>query len=146
MGAVLAPVRPEAPAEPAAPPGPRGDENQLTGEPRLLADGKSIYIHTFKCGLYLLRGVERPEPTMTFVRGFQGKDCGVPVLTGHYWLQTVPEAHAVIALDISIPSTRAKSRSSRSARTSSRTGCRSTPRDAAWYSTRAAAARATGSS
>jgi hypothetical protein len=51
-------------------PGPRGDENQLTGEPRLLADGKSIYIHTFKCGLYLLRGVERPEPTMTFVRGF----------------------------------------------------------------------------
>jgi hypothetical protein len=84
-------------------PGPRGDENQLTGEPRLLADGKSIYIHTFKCGLYLLRGVEGPEPTMTFVRGFQGKDCGVPVLTGHYWLQTVPEAHAVIALDISDP-------------------------------------------
>ena len=38
-----------------------------------------------------------------FVRGFQGKDCGVPVLTGHYWLQTVPEAHAVIALDISDP-------------------------------------------
>jgi hypothetical protein len=84
-------------------PGPRGDENQLTGEPRLLADGKSIYIHTFTCGLYLLRGPERPEPSMTFVRGFQGKDCGVPVLTGRYWLQTVPEAHAVIALDISNP-------------------------------------------
>ena len=84
-------------------PGPRGDEHQLTGEPRLLADGQSIYIHTFKCGLYLVRGVERPEPSMTFVRGFQGKDCGVPVLTGHHWLQTVPEAHAVISLDISDP-------------------------------------------
>jgi hypothetical protein len=85
------------------PPGPRGDEHQLSGEPRLLADGRSIYIHTFSCGLYLLRGVERPEPTATFVWGFKGKDCGVPVLTGHYWLQTVPEAHALVALDISDP-------------------------------------------
>jgi hypothetical protein len=85
------------------PPGPRGDENQLTGEPRLLGDGKSIYIHTFMCGLYLLRNPESSQPSMTFVRGFQGKDCGVPVLTGHYWLQTVPEAHAVVALDISDP-------------------------------------------
>jgi hypothetical protein len=81
-------------------PGPRGDENRLTGEPRLLPDGQSIYIHTFNCGLYLFRGVDRPEPTASFVRAFQGKDCGVPILTGHYWLQTVPDAHAVIALDI----------------------------------------------
>jgi len=84
-------------------PGPRGDEHQLTGEPRLLSDGKSIYIHTFKCGLYLLRSPESPSPSMTFVWGFQGKDCGVPILTGHYWLQAVPEAHAVVALDISDP-------------------------------------------
>ena len=27
----------------------------------------------------------------------------MPVLTGHYWLQTVPEAHALVALDISDP-------------------------------------------
>jgi hypothetical protein len=84
-------------------PGPRGDENRLTGEPRLLQDGRSIYIHTFSCGLYLLRGAEGPEPTTRFVWGFQGKDCGVPVLTGHYWLQTVPEAHAVVVLDIADP-------------------------------------------
>lgn len=45
------------------PPGPRHDENQFTGEPRLLADGKSIYIHTFNCGLYLVRGVESDQPT-----------------------------------------------------------------------------------
>lgn len=84
-------------------PGPRGDENRLSGEPRLLADGQSIYIHTFNCGLYLLRGVDRPEPAVSFVRAFEGKDCGVPILTGHYWLQTVPEAHALIALDIANP-------------------------------------------
>lgn len=84
-------------------PGPRGDENQFTGEPRLLPDGQSIYIHTFNCGLYLVRGVERSDPSAIFVHAFQGKNCGVPILTGHYWLQTVPEAHAVVVLDIADP-------------------------------------------
>lgn len=85
----------------ALPPGPRGNEHQLSGELRLLPDGRSVYIHTFMCGLYLVRGVESAEPSATFVHGFPGKDCGVPVLTGHYWLQTVPEAHALVSLDIS---------------------------------------------
>ena len=85
------------------PPGPRGDEHRFTGEPRLLADGRSVYIHTFNCGLYLLRGIERPNPTASFVMAFEGTNCGVPILTGHYWLQTVPDAHALIALDITDP-------------------------------------------
>jgi|GEM_PF-198096 len=84
-------------------PGPRGDEHRFTGEPHLLPDGRSIYIHTFNCGLYLLRGVESDTPTSTFVKGFAGKDCGVPILTSHYWLQPVPETHALVALDISDP-------------------------------------------
>jgi hypothetical protein len=84
-------------------PGPRGDENQFSGEPRLLPDGKSVYIHTFNCGLYLVRGVENAEPSATFVKGFEGKNCGVPILTSHYWLQPVPEAHALVSLDITDP-------------------------------------------
>jgi len=84
-------------------PGPRGDEQRFTGEPRLLPDGKSVYIHTFNCGLYLVRGVDGDRPTSTFVTAFEGKNCGVPVLTGHYWLQTVPDAHALVALDIADP-------------------------------------------
>lgn len=84
-------------------PGPRGDENKLTGEPHLLPDGKSVYIHTFSCGLYLLRGADGPAPTAAFVKGFQGKDCGVPILTGHFWFQTVPDAHALVAVDITDP-------------------------------------------
>lgn len=87
----------------ALPPGPRGDENDFTGEPRLLPDGRSVYIHTFNCGLYLVRGVASDRPTATFVRGFAGKECGVPILTGHYWLQPVPAAHGLIALDITDP-------------------------------------------
>ena len=84
-------------------PGPRGDEHKFTGEPHLLPDGKSVYIHTFNCGLYLVRDVGGAAPVATFVKGFKGKDCGVPILTGHYWLQPVPEAHSLIALDISDP-------------------------------------------
>jgi len=87
----------------ALPPGPRGDEQQFSGEPMLLPDGKSAYIHTFDCGLYLLRGIDGDTPRATFVKGFAGKNCGVPVLTGHYWLQTVPESHALVSVDISDP-------------------------------------------
>lgn len=84
-------------------PGPRGDEHQYTGELRLLPDGKSVYLHTFNCGLYLLRDLDQPQPRATFVKSFEGGNCGVPVISGRYWLQTVPEAHALVALDISDP-------------------------------------------
>jgi len=87
----------------ALPPGPRGNEQQLTGEPHLLSDGKSVYIHTFSCGLYLVRGADGPAPTATFVRNFEGFGCGVPILTGHFWLQPVPDAHRLVALDITDP-------------------------------------------
>lgn len=87
----------------ALPPGPRGDEHRWTGEPRLLPDGKSLYVHTFSCGLYLVRDVDSNTLTATFVQGFEGMDCGVPLLTGHYWLQTVPASRSLIALDISNP-------------------------------------------
>lgn len=87
----------------ALPPGPRGKENEFTGEPRLLPDGHSVYIHTFNCGLYLIRDVAAERPRAMFVHGFEGTDCGVPILTSHYWLQTVPDAHALVALDIRDP-------------------------------------------
>jgi hypothetical protein len=81
-------------------PGPRGDEHKFTGEPHLAPDGRSVYIHTFNCGLYLLQDVDTPAPRSTFVAG---KDCGVPVLAGRHWLQPVPQTHAIVALDISVP-------------------------------------------
>ena len=84
-------------------PGPRGDENRYTGEPLLLADGKSVYIHTFNCGLYLLSGLEQPRPDASFVMAFEGKNCGVPVRAGHFWIQPVPDVHAVVSMDISDP-------------------------------------------
>lgn len=85
------------------PPGPRGDEQYYPGEPRVLADGKTILVHTFNCGLYVMRGLDGADPSIRFVYGFPGKDCGVPVRAGHWWLQTVPETHSLTVLDISDP-------------------------------------------
>jgi hypothetical protein len=87
----------------ALPPGPRGNEQEYSGEPMLLPDGKSAYVHTFNCGLYLVRGLDGDSPTAMFVKGFDGKNCGVPLLAGHYWIQTVPETHALVSLDITDP-------------------------------------------
>lgn len=87
----------------ALPPGPRGDEHRYSGEIHVLPDGKSLYIHTFNCGVYLVRNIASDAPTATFVASFPGADCGVPVLTSHFWLQTVPSLHAVVALDLSDP-------------------------------------------
>lgn len=84
-------------------PGPRGDEQRYTGEPRLLPDGKSIYVHTFNCGLYLVRGIDGPTPTSALVKTFTGTNCGVPILAGHFWLQTVPATHSLVAVDITDP-------------------------------------------
>ncbi len=90
----------------ALPSGPKthsGYANEYTGEPRLLADGHSVYIHTFNCGLYLLRDVGSQRPLATFVHLFDGDECGVPIATSHYWIQPVPADHGLVALDISDP-------------------------------------------
>ena len=34
------------------PPGPRGNEHLAPAEPRVLADGRSVLVNTFFCGLY----------------------------------------------------------------------------------------------
>jgi hypothetical protein len=83
------------------PQGPHGTEQMLPGEPHLLSDGKTVLIHTFSCGLYALEGIDRDDPQVRHVYTFDGKFCGVPLLIGHYWIQTLSTAHAVAAYDIS---------------------------------------------
>ena len=90
----------------ALPDGPRGDEALRTAEPRVLADGKTVLVSTFNCGLYLLQGISGDAPSGRLVSSFPrkpGTTCAVPVVSGHYYLVTVPSASAVVSLDISNP-------------------------------------------
>ncbi len=77
--------------------------HRLPGEPRLLADGRTLMLGTFMCGLFALTDIDKPEPKLSEVYTFPGVDCAVPVVIGNYWLQTVPAIHSVVALDVSNP-------------------------------------------
>lgn len=68
-------------------------------EPRLGPDG-AIYVQTLACGLERITGVDKDDPKSRLVYSFPGSFCGVPTIVGHYLLQTVPDLHSVIVLDI----------------------------------------------
>ena len=88
------------------PDGPIGNEGQLSAEPRLTSDGKTVLVSTFRCGLYVMEGLESPTPSARLVASFpQKKDtyCAIPVISGSYYLVTVPAWNAVVSLDISNP-------------------------------------------
>ena len=88
-------------------PSDAGKHNQSPAEPRLLPDG-SIYVNTFSCGLYRMKDVSGAHPSAELVYTFPGGDsahtiCSVPVVVGHYWIQTVAALPGLIVLDISHP-------------------------------------------
>ena len=57
----------------ALPDGPAGNEGLLTAEPRLLADGKTLLVSTFNCGLYLVEGLASETPSARLVASFPRK-------------------------------------------------------------------------
>ena len=87
----------------ALPPGPGGSEHQNPGEPKLLADGRTILVHTFSCGLYELNGIETDQISARHRRTFEGSECAVPLRLGRYWIQTLSTGHALASFDVSDP-------------------------------------------
>ncbi|HLK32057.1 MAG TPA: hypothetical protein VKT29_03145 [Terriglobales bacterium] len=88
-------------------PSDAGKHNRWPAEPRLLPDG-AVYVNTFSCGLYRMKDVTGAQPSAELVYTFPGGDsphtiCSVPVVVGHYWIQTVAALPGLIALDISHP-------------------------------------------
>jgi hypothetical protein len=77
------------------PPEPRGSEQQDPGEPRRFANGKTVLVHTFSCGLYPLDGVETNQPSGRHGKTLDGEECAVPLRIGHDWLQTLFSAHSL---------------------------------------------------
>jgi hypothetical protein len=76
------------------------DHHLFPGEPRVLADGRTVLLATFTCGFYRVTNIDGPSPRVEFLRAFGGENCAVPVLVGSTWIQTVPDEHALIALDV----------------------------------------------
>jgi hypothetical protein len=85
------------------PPGPLGTEGTNSAEPRVLADGHTVLVSTFTCALYRMENLEGENPTAKFIHGFEGTNCALPVVAGHFWIQTVPFIHGLVSLDVSDP-------------------------------------------
>ena len=105
---IAVPEAPEHAGHAAPAPGAGGAAHDSThhrfpGEPRLLADGRTVMLGTFTCGLYRLTGLEGAAPRLEFTHAFPGADCAVPVRVGRWWVQTVPALRALVALDVSDP-------------------------------------------
>jgi hypothetical protein len=84
-----------------------GKHDKWPAEPRVLPDG-SVYVNTFSCGLYRMKDLKGAQPSAELVYTFPGgegehAECGVPVVVGRYWIQTVAALPGLIALDISHP-------------------------------------------
>ncbi|MEO6581280.1 MAG: hypothetical protein ABIN68_00535 [Sphingomicrobium sp.] len=84
-------------------PGPRGQENEDPAEARVLADGRTVVVSSFNCGMFLLNGLEGPMPTAEFIHAFSGGgECALPVVAGRYWVATDTKA-GLISLDMTNP-------------------------------------------
>jgi len=90
------------------PPGPRGDEQFAPAEPRIMADGETLLVNTFRCGLYRVRDFDSLKPVIEHVYTFQfaneegeNRHCALPVTVGPFWIQTVPSRNALVTLDLS---------------------------------------------
>ncbi len=79
------------------------DHHLFPGEPRVLPDGRTVLLATFTCGFYRVTGIDGPAAQVDFLRAFGGENCAVPVLIGSLWIQTVPDEHALVALDVRDP-------------------------------------------
>jgi hypothetical protein len=69
-------------------------------EPRLGVDG-AVYVQTLGCGIERITDIASDEPKSKLVWTFPGSFCGVPTIVGHFLIQSVPEMHGLIVLDIS---------------------------------------------
>ena len=80
-------------------PGPRRYGHMTPQEPRVGPDG-AVYVQTFSCGIERVTGLETEAPQAVLVHHFPGNWCGVPTIVGRYLVQSVPDIHGYIVIDI----------------------------------------------
>ena len=82
---------------------PKGPDAADSSEPRVLADGKTVVVPTFRCGLFLVRNLAGDDPTLQEVYDFGYRECEVPVVVGNYLVETMQSGHAIVSLDMHDP-------------------------------------------
>jgi hypothetical protein len=85
------------------PQGPRGKEGDDPAEARVLADGRTVMVNTFNCGLYRISGIDGGVPSAKLVHDFGVGECALPVISGNYWVMTDTGLPGLISLDVSNP-------------------------------------------
>ena len=68
-------------------------------EARVGPDG-AVYIQTLACGLERISGLADDRPKAQLVYTFPGTWCGVPTFSGHFLVQSVPDIHGYVVLDM----------------------------------------------
>lgn len=79
------------------------DDAADSSEPRVLSDGETVVVPTFRCGLFLLRNLAGAHPTLVHVYDFGYRLCEVPVIAGNYLVETMQSGHAIVSLDLHDP-------------------------------------------
>jgi hypothetical protein len=74
-----------------------------SSEPRVLADGRTVVVPTFNCGLFLARNLAGDHPTLQHIYDFGYRTCEVPVVAGSYLVETMQSGHAIVSLDLHDP-------------------------------------------
>jgi hypothetical protein len=84
------------------------DGHRLPFEPRVLRDGRSVFLNAYGCGLYLLTGIDSAEPWIRNVYTIEVSAdelgaCGVPILLRDFWIMPVGSENMLVTLDIRNP-------------------------------------------
>ncbi len=83
--------------------------HRLPFEPRLMTDG-SVLLNAYGCGFYRITEIASGVPTIENVYTIEVPAdvdgiaaCGIPVVSGRFWIMTVGTASMLVTLDVSDP-------------------------------------------
>lgn len=74
-----------------------------SSEPRVLADGRTVVVPGFYCGLYRVDGLAGNNPTLRAIYDPGYRFCEVPVVEGQYLVWNTQSGHAILSIDMHDP-------------------------------------------
>jgi hypothetical protein len=75
-------------------------------ELRTMADGRTVLLNSYYCGLYVISGIDGPNPAVELVDRLRNPTrigCSVPVLTDRWWVVPIAYGHTIVSMDIQNP-------------------------------------------